>query len=746
MRFVRICANALFSCWMKHVEISAYGIVQGVGFRPFVHRLAKQCALSGSVCNSGSGALIHVQGEEEDISGFLKRLEEEAPPLCRIETLECRELPCVQMSGFHILESSAGERNTMISPDIAPCADCLRELDDPADRRYRYPFINCTNCGPRYSIITDIPYDRCHTTMSEFEMCADCAKEYGDPMDRRYHAQPDACAACGPKLIYRGHGEASGEAALRAALRDLKAGRIVAVKGVGGIHLAVDACNKAAVLRLRARKQREAKPFAVMTDSVRTARYFASVSAEEEKLLTSRQRPIVLCRKHRRDAFLELSENQDIGLFLPYSPLHVLLAQECSAMVMTSANRSDAPVLIDNEAALQALDGIADSFLLHDRRIANRCDDSLVRCVDGRAYFLRRSRGYAPAPLMMHAACSGILALGAHEKGSFALGKGHHALLSPYIGNMENWETMQHYRHTLQTYARLFDVRPKLAVCDLHPDYASTQLARSLDLPLLQVQHHHAHMASCMAEHHLRGPAFGIIWDGTGLGEDGTLWGAEFLRGGYQEVRRVGSIRPILLAGGERAIHEIGRIAAALCHDAGIPLKGHEEIDALLAKEHLCVRSTGMGRLFDGVYALLAHADHQAYDAQAPTLLESMADPSETTAYPLVIEERDGVRVFDWRTMIRALMQDQEAGVSHERIAARFMNTLCAMALDQCRALNPEHLPVVLSGGSFLNLWLLQKIRDALQQEGYAVYWHQHTSCSDEGIALGQLAIAMERM
>ena len=349
---------------------------------------------------------------------------------------------------------------------------------------------------------------------------------------------------------------------------------------------------------------------------------------------------------------------------------------------------------------------------------------------------------------MMHAACSGILALGAHEKGSFALGKGHHALLSPYIGNMENWETMQHYRHTLQTYARLFDVRPKLAVCDLHPDYASTQLARSLDLPLLQVQHHHAHMASCMAEHHLRGPAFGIIWDGTGLGEDGTLWGAECLRGGYQEVRRVGSIRPILLAGGERAIHEIGRIAAALCHDAGIssPLKGHEEIEALLAKEHLCVRSTGMGRLFDGVYALLAHADHQAYDAQAPMLLESMADPSETTAYPLVIEERDGVRVFDWRTMIRALMQDQEARISHERIAARFMNTLCAMALDQCRALNPEHLPVVLSGGSFLNLWLLQKIRDALQQEGYAVYWHQHTSCSDEGIALGQLAIAMERM
>lgn len=286
MHSVRICANALFSCWMKHVEISAYGIVQGVGFRPFVHRLAKQCALSGSVCNSGSGALIHVQGEEEDISGFLKRLEEEAPPLCRIEALECRELPCAQMSGFQILESSAGERNTMISPDIAPCADCLRELDDPADRRYRYPFINCTNCGPRYSIITDIPYDRCHTTMSEFEMCADCAKEYGDPMDRRYHAQPDACAACGPKLIYRGHGEASGEAALRAALRDLKAGRIVAVKGVGGIHLAVDACNKAAVLRLRARKQREAKPFAVMTDSVRTAQYFASVSEEEEKLLT----------------------------------------------------------------------------------------------------------------------------------------------------------------------------------------------------------------------------------------------------------------------------------------------------------------------------------------------------------------------------------------------------------------------------------------------------------------------------
>lgn len=318
-------------------------------------------------------------------------------------------------------------------------------------------------------------------------------------------------------------------------------------------------------------------------------------------------------------------------------------------MVMTSANRSDAPVLIDNEAALQALDGIADSFLLHDRRIANRCDDSLVRCVDGRAYFLRRSRGYAPAPLMMHAACSGILALGAHEKGSFALGKGHHALLSPYIGNMENWETMQHYRHTLQTYARLFDVRPKLAVCDLHPGLclhaagplagsaASASAASSCAYGFL---HGRAPPARPGIRHHLG-------WDRTGRGR-ARCGGAECLRGGYQEVRRVGSIRPILLAGGERAIHEIGRIAAALCHDAGIssPLKGHEEIEALLAKEHLCVRSTGMGRLFDGVYALLAHADHQAYDAQAPMLLESMADPSETTAYPLVIEERDGVRVF----------------------------------------------------------------------------------------------------
>ena len=470
------------------------------------------------------------------------------------------------------------------------------------------------------------------------------------------------------------------------------------------------------------------------------------MSEEEEKLLTSRQRPIVLCRKHRRDAFLELSENQDIGLFLPYSPLHVLLAQECSAMVMTSANRSDAPVLIDNEAALQALEGIADSFLLHDRRIANRCDDSLVRCVDGRAYFLRRSRGYAPAPLTIEGDSSGIMAMGAHEKGAFALGKGNHVFLSPYIGNMENWETMQHYRHTLQTYARLFDVRPKLAVCDLHPDYASTQLARSLDLPLLQVQHHHAHMASCMIEHHLRGPAFGIIFDGTGLGEDGTMWGAEFLRGSYAQVRRTGTIHPILLAGGERAIREIGRIAAALCHAAALPFAGQEKVRALLDKPRLCVTSTGMGRLFDGVFALLEEAQDQDYDAQAPTLLESMADPVEHGRYSLAFYDQAGIRVFDWRVMIRELMQDKANGVAHGRIAARFMNTLCAMAVDQCRVCNAEHLPVVLSGGSFLNLWLLHKIKDALRQEGYAVYWHQQTSCNDEGIALGQLAVAMERM
>lgn len=732
---------------MKRWEITVSGIVQGVGFRPFVHRLAQIYALSGSVRNSAQGAIIQVQGEEDALTAFVQHLQKEPPVLAMIEDLQVRTLPLCGEQDFVILESLSGVSDTLVSADMAPCEDCLRELHDPHDRRYRYPFINCTNCGPRYTIIKELPYDRPSTTMAPFVMCTSCEQEYREVGNRRYHAQPNACAKCGPRLYHVREGKRTEERALEQAIADLRQGRIVAIEGIGGIHLACVADDPTAVSRLRMRKQRGNKPLAVMVRDVAIAQRFAAISPAEQSLMESRARPIVLCRKKDPACYRDLSANQELGLFLPYTPLHVLLMDAIDAIVLTSANHREDPVLIDPVQALDELQGIADSFLLHDRVIENRCDDSLVRAYRGAPYFIRRSRGYAPAPLSLPLECSGILALGAHQKGSFAMGKGRHVFLSPYIGDLESWQTMQHYRHTLKTYQRLFGIQPTRVVCDLHPDYASTQLAHALQLPLLQLQHHHAHMASCMVQNQLTKEVFGIIWDGSGLGEDGTIWGGECLIGDLSGYRRVASIHPLLLAGGELAIHEIGRIALALCEQSGISRRVLDEerqrsLQQLLSHPSLCIAATSIGRLFDGVYALVSKEHTQSYDGEAPMLLECAADPCEKGSYPLVFYVRDGVRFFDWRVMIKTLVRELDAGEKIGRIAARFMNTLCEMALQQCEVLNPQRLPVVLSGGSFLNVWLLDGIRTRLVAKGFDVYWHTQTSCNDEGIALGQLAIA----
>lgn len=729
---------------MKHLKLQVRGIVQGVGFRPFIHRLADNNQLKGSVYNDGQGVIIEVEGKEENINNFLHGLHS-PPDLSKIEEIQIKEMPLQAFRSFQIIDSHAGEHDTLISPDIAPCADCLRELNDPNDRRYHYPFINCTNCGPRYSIIQDVPYDRKYTTMSRFVMCDACQKEYQDIRDRRYHAQPDACARCGPKLLLYPDSAAD---PLSGAVQALKQGKIVAIKGIGGIHLACDAWNKQAIQRLRKRKMREQKPFAIMVQSIEEAKKFAVISREERDLLQGKERPIVLCRKKDPKQFLAISENQYIGLLLPYSPLHVLLMQQLPAVVLTSANRHDEPVYIDNQAALQDLCGIADVFLLHDRPIANRCDDSLLYAFRGKPYFVRRSRGYVPAPLTIQEECDGILALGAHQKGSFALGKHHYVFLSPYIGNLEHWKNMEHYQQALQTYEHLFAIHPEKVVCDLHPDYTSTQFANTLHLPILQVQHHHAHMAACMAEHQLSSNVFGIIFDGSGYGEDHTIWGAECLIGDLQSYQRVGSIHPILLPGGELAIHEIKRIAISLCVMSRHPFPSacvEQEIVSLCQHPSLCVAASSMGRLFDGVYALLTNTRWQSYDGQAPMLLESMADRKEEGEYSLSFYNASGVRYFDWRKMIGEILRDLQQGMDNARISARFMNTICHMAVAQCRALNPSRLPIVLSGGSFLNQWLLHKIVARLEKEQYRVYWHQQTACNDEGIAFGQLAIAAQR-
>lgn len=726
---------------MIHLKVRIQGIVQGVGFRPFIHRLAKTHHICGMAYNDSYGVMLHIQGHKEEVLNFLKDLPKKAPSLSKIESIDTLEEELQDWKDFTIQESQNGTHETLISPDIAPCPDCIQELLNSKNRRYHYPFINCTNCGPRYTIVQDIPYDRKNTTMSDFTMCSLCQSEYESIQDRRYHAQPNACENCGPKLIYIG--QQNGQDSLKKAVLDLKQGKIVAIKGIGGIHLACDARNTQAILRLRQRKQREAKPLAIMVKDIQTATEFVKIAPEEESLLIQPQRPIVLCAKKDKNQYKELSENKELGILLPYSPLHILLMEEIDALVMTSANVSDTPVLIDNEEAIEKLKDIADSFLLHDRKIENRCDDSLVRIFEHKPYFIRRSRGYVPTPLISDADVSGILACGAHQKGSFAWGKGHHIFLSPYIGNMETIETWNHYQKTLNTYQQLFDLHSQLIVCDLHPDYATTRFAQSLSFPCLQVQHHHAHMASCMMENHLDEPCFGIIFDGTGLGEDKTIWGSEFLIGEYHQFIRKGSIRPIPLLGGQQAIHEIGRIALALALKAKqeIPIFNADKQNILKQILPKSILSSGMGRLFDGFYALITKKTTQDYDGQAPVLLESIATPTDQL-YPVHFYTQNDIRYFDWTEMVQQAIVEQEKASLQ---AAKMMNTIIEMTIDQTLYLNPNHLPVVLSGGCFQNQYLLKHIVKRLSQLNYKVYWHTKVSCNDEGIALGQLAIAQKR-
>lgn len=743
----------------QRVRITVSGIVQGVGFRPFLHRLALARKLTGWVRNTSSGVELELEGTPEALDAFAAGLKSDAPPLAVVETVEL--FPLSGLAGyrdFSIRASQHSDGATLVSPDIAPCPACMRELYTPGDRRERYPFINCTDCGPRFTIIRSLPYDRPGTSMSVFSMCPDCAAEYGDISTRRYHAQPDCCPVCGPRAFYlddKGRPLPGDPIAL--AQKVLAAGGILAVKGAGGIHLACNALDPAAVVRLRRRKHREEKPLAVMCRDLSAAEKLCRLSEEESRLLQSPRRPILLLKKNAADEHNELSANRRLGVMLPYTPLHVLLLDGSAGgpdtLVMTSANLPGRPVMTENDEALTGLQGIADGFLLHDRDIVNRCDDSLAAVYNGREYFFRRSRGYAPQPVTTGPEVSGILAFGAEQKASFAAGREHHAFLSQHIGDLKNAETLDHYRSAMQTYLRLFGIRPSLLVCDLHPDYFSTreaeEISRQDSLPLLRIQHHWAHMAACMADNRLDGEAFGIIWDGTGLGSDGTIWGGEFLVGGPRGFRRVGSIRPVRLPGGDAATKRIGRIALSLAWDAGLspdalpPCESRTPLLAMLEKGISCPGASSIGRLFDGVYSLLIGRQAAAYDGQAPELLEALADETVPgQVYPLAFYEEDGLRRFDTRPLIRAVCADVAAGIFPAAIARGFMDALCQMALEQCRALNPGHLPVVLSGGVFLNQYLLTGITRLLEDAGFSVYTHCRVSPGDEGLCLGQLAIA----
>lgn len=736
-------------------KIEIRGIVQGVGFRPFLHMLVSAYGLCGRARNTSDGVELLLTGDRERVEVFLSALKENPPQLAHIDSIAVTLADVPPFTDFRIEQSQAfAHKHALIAPDVGICADCLRELLDPADRRYRYPFINCTNCGPRFTIIKDVPYDRCNTTMAAFPMCASCAGEYRDIQNRRYHAQPDCCPVCGPHAFFLDADGApfTGDA-VETARAFVKTGRIIAVKGLGGIHLACDAHDEAAVRTLRARKQRDERPFALMCRDIAAAGALCKMTEEEKERLASPARPIVLLEKRVASHMLYVSENDRLGVMLPYTPLHVLLmGTDIDALVMTSANLSDQPILYKNEDALRELAGIADGFLLHDREIHVCCDDSLYAIFDGKPYPVRRSRGYAPAPETLPMPADGILACGAEQKASFALSRGKDAFLSQHIGDLKNYETLEHYTRQIAHFERLFDIAPQALACDMHPDYLSTAYAaaraRETGLPLYPVQHHHAHMAACMADNGLEKPCIGVVWDGTGYGTDGTVWGGEFLVGDYVGFVRAGSLRPIPLMGGDKAVKEIYRVGAALLKDAGesVPAccdaEKYAAIQRLLQARVNCPRSSGMGRLFDGVYALLTGRESVSYEGQAAVLLETMAKEADT-AYPIRLAIENGLRLFDTRPMLSALCEEQRAGADAGQIAGRFIKTLADMAVDMCLAIRADTgvSSVVLSGGVFLNQKLLPQVIAGLARAGFTVYHHQRVSTNDEGIAFGQTAI-----
>ncbi len=742
------------------------GIVQGVGFRPFVYGLAVRHQLAGFVGNDSQGVFIEVEGPPDAIDAFIGELRAHPPPLASIESIASEALPPTGETAFVIVASAqqAGA-STSISPDVAICADCLRELFDPSDRRYRYPFINCTNCGPRFTIIRDIPYDRAQTTMASFAMCLRCAAEYHDPTDRRFHAQPNACPDCGPRVWFERPGQAVvwDDAAIRAAQDALRAGQIVAVRGIGGFHLACDATSDAALQALRARKGRVDKPFALMVRDLNAARALTEVSDAEAELLTGPARPIVLLRR-RPDAHvspLVAPSNGYLGLMLPYSPLHYLLLDGLDQpLVMTSGNLSDEPICKDNEEARARLAGLADAFLFHNREIHIHCDDSVMRVLDGAPLPIRRSRGYAPFPVRLPRPAPMLVAAGGELKATFCITRDQNAYLSQHIGDMENLETLRAYERAVDHFVRLFRLRPEAVICDLHPGYLTMQwaerFAASHGLPLFKVQHHHAHVAACLAEHGFDPDerVIGVSFDGTGYGSDGAIWGGEVLIANCRAFQRAAHLKYTPLPGGDAGIRRPYRVALAHLWAAGIPWESDLPcIAACPPDEQRVLRrqlerrlnsplTSSAGRLFDAVAALIGVRQVITYEAQAAIELEALCDHDEPGHYPFTIEDAD-VLVLDPAPMLRAIVDDLRAGVRRESIAAKVHNTLAKIIVEVSILLRARSgvKVVALSGGVFQNVTLLRQARAQLQAAGFRVLTHQAVPPNDGGLALGQAVI-----
>jgi hydrogenase maturation protein HypF len=765
----------------RRIRARVAGVVQGVGFRPYVFRLAEELRLGGWVLNDERGVEVEVEGEPIAVDEFLARLPAEAPPLAHVESVQVEPAPPSAERSFRILASErAGDPDALVSADFATCSDCVAELFDSGDRRHRYPFINCTNCGPRFTIVRGVPYDRPLTTMVGFEMCDRCRAEYENPRDRRFHAQPNACPSCGPRvrLVAADGSElplGRHRDPVAAAAAMVVAGKVIAIKGLGGYHLACRAGDEGAVHALRSRKHREDKPFALMCPDLDAARALVELSASDEELLAGPQRPIVIAR---RRPWAEVAPgvapcSRDLGVMLPYSPLHhLLLADSATTLVMTSGNVSDEPIAYRDHDALERLGGIADAFLVGDRPIHMRTDDSVVRSLDpavrARPLLVRRSRGYVPASIDLPLEAPPLLACGAELKSTFCVAKGRRAWVGHHIGDLKNWETLRSFREGIEHFERVFAVRPRVVAHDLHPDYLSTRYAFEREgLESVGVQHHHAHLAACLAEHGERGPAIGAIYDGSGYGPDGTVWGGELLAGGVADFERVGLLFPVRLPGGDAAVREPWRMACAwvaLALGAELPAiprplraevepRSWESVCELVRTGVGSPLTTSVGRLFDAVAALCGLRAAVHYEGQAAVELEGATDPGERGAYPMSLLAADradravgepGTTILDARETVRALLADLERGISAGVVGGRLHNALATATADACaREAERRRTPtVVLSGGVFQNRLLVERTAARLRANSLRVLLPTRLPPNDGGISYGQAAVA----
>lgn len=748
----------------KRIRAEVEGIVQGVGFRPFIFQLADRFDLAGFVRNTSSGALLEVEGNPDSTTAFFTAMHNEAPPLAVITRVAKSIVPPAYESGFNIQHSKSRiDKKALISPDVSVCPDCLAELFNPNDRRHLYPFINCTNCGPRYTIIKDVPYDREKTSMCVFKMCEKCQAEYTDPTNRRFHAQPNACPDCGPKmtLLDSAGSDVMTDDPVQEASRLLKQGKIIVVKGLGGFHLAVDAANEASVAILRQRKQREEKPLAVMSPNLAAIRKFASLYENEEKILLSPQRPIVLLKALKPSplALNVAPDNKYIGVMLPYTPLHYILIKDFLALVMTSGNLSEEPIAINNTEAIERLGGIADYFLVHNRDIYLRADDSVVRASSGKTRQIRRSRGYVPAPVFLKNNLPSVLAVGGELKNTICLTKENRAFVSQHIGDLENMKALSFFEMTIEHLKRILDVNPLCIAHDLHPEYLSSKWAMDQkNENLVGVQHHHAHVVGAMAEHGLTGPVIGLACDGTGYGEDGAVWGGELLLSGYTWYERRGRLEYVALPGGAAAIKEPWKMAVSYLHHAfgdqaleiKIPMTARQDqiklnlLRQVISRKINSPLTSSLGRLFDAVAALIGLRDVVSFEGQAAMMLEMCCPDYKCDPYEVHIVDENGLRILRTNNIIEQIIRDIKNNRPAYEISGRFHATVIKGLARMASNLSADTgiKQVVLSGGCFQNNIIVHGVSRELEAVGLDVYTQNLLPVNDGGLSLGQAVCA----